>query len=61
MSAFPVLLDEAENLESPPDKSKLNIYITVLEELSRSWVPARHTGNNVHRLHLWATLNEMFL
>ncbi|EAA59284.1 hypothetical protein AN4185.2 [Aspergillus nidulans FGSC A4] len=68
LSAALVLLAEVEaeaktSLVSPAIaslKNKLNLCLTVLDELSNSWSPAKYIARNLRRLCLSATSDEMF-
>ncbi|KAL5001524.1 fungal-specific transcription factor domain-containing protein [Aspergillus recurvatus] len=68
LSAALVLLAEAEaeskiSLVSPAItslKNKLNLCLTVLDELSKSWSPARYIAHNLRKLCLLATTDEVF-
>lgn len=52
LSAATVLLEDIGGKEDmlPSQKSRLEVCVGVLEELARSWQPARHIGNNLRRL-----------
>ncbi|KAL6232640.1 hypothetical protein BDW75DRAFT_247096 [Aspergillus navahoensis] len=68
LSAALVLLAEAEaeaktSLVSPSItslKNKLNLCLTVLDELSKAWSPARYIARNLRKLCLSATSDEIF-
>lgn len=68
LSAALVLLAEVEaeakkSLVSPAIaslKNKLNLCLTVLDELSNSWSPAKCIARNLRKLCLSATSDEMF-
>ncbi|KAL4761579.1 Zn(II)2Cys6 transcription factor [Aspergillus foveolatus] len=68
LSAALVLLAEVEveaktSLVSPAIaslKNKLNFCLTVLDELSNSWSPAKYIARNLRKLCLSATSDEMF-
>ncbi|KAL4814303.1 fungal-specific transcription factor domain-containing protein [Aspergillus spinulosporus] len=68
LSAALVLLAEAEaeaktSLVSPAIvslKNKLNLCLAVLDELSKSWTPAKYIARNLRKLCLAATSDEIF-
>ena len=58
LSAALVLLDEIENLHLSSHKNKMNLCLTVLDELANTWQPARLIGHNLRKLCRSAILNE---
>ncbi|PKX93393.1 Zn(II)2Cys6 transcription factor [Aspergillus novofumigatus IBT 16806] len=50
LSAATVLLEDIDGDVAPSQKTRLEVCVGVLEELARSWQPARHIGNNLRRL-----------
>lgn len=54
-----MLLGETENLNLPSQRSKISLCLTVLDELSKSWHPARLIGNNLRKLCRSAIPNQM--
>ncbi|PLB49929.1 Zn(II)2Cys6 transcription factor [Aspergillus steynii IBT 23096] len=60
LSAALVLLRETEMLSTASHKAKLNICVTVLDELSKTWHPARAIGRSVRKLCFMATSDVIF-
>lgn len=60
LSATLVLLGERENLILPSHKNKLSLCLTVLDELSKSWHPARLIGHNLRKLCRSEIPNQRF-
>ncbi|KAL4933722.1 transcription factor domain-containing protein [Aspergillus undulatus] len=60
LSAALVLLDSDPTTTTASLKNKLNICLTILEELGDSWQPARHIAHNLRNLCLSITSDEKF-
>lgn len=59
LSAALVLLDETENLSLSSHNNKISLCLTVLNELAKSWYPARFIGHNLRKLCRSAIPNQI--